>query len=42
MPQSQETPGGEVEHEVYMMEGIILLVFELKLEFRNKKDHKYY
>lgn len=35
-----ETPsGGEVEHEVYMVEGIILLVMELDLEFKNERDH---
>jgi len=39
MPETLETSGGEVEHEVYMIEGIILLVFELKLEFKNNKDH---
>jgi hypothetical protein len=28
-----------IEHEVYTVEGIILLVFELKLEFKTEKDH---
>jgi len=36
---NHETLGREIEHKVYMMEGIILLAFELKLEFKNKKDH---
>ena len=39
MPETTETSGGEVEHQVYMIEGIILLVFELKLEFKNERDH---
>jgi hypothetical protein len=39
MPETPETSGGKVEHEVYMVEGIILLVFELKLEFKNERDH---
>jgi hypothetical protein len=39
MPETTETSGGEVEHEVYMIEGIILLVIELKLEFKNERDH---
>jgi hypothetical protein len=34
-----ETSGGEVEHDIYMLEGTILLVFELKLAFRNEMDH---
>lgn len=33
------TPGGEIEHEVYMTEGIILIVLELKLYFKNLNDH---
>jgi hypothetical protein len=39
MPETPETSGGEAEHEVYMGEGILLLVFELKLEFKREKDH---
>ncbi|KAF8492211.1 hypothetical protein F5888DRAFT_1806933 [Russula emetica] len=39
MPNTPETSGGEVVHEVYMTEGIVLLVFELKLEFKNTRDH---
>jgi hypothetical protein len=38
LPETPETSGGEV-HEIYMVEGIILLVVELKLEFKNKRDH---
>ena len=30
-----ETSGGWVEHEVYMIEGIILIVIELKLRFKS-------
>ena len=30
MPESHKTSGGEVEHVVYMTEGIILLVFQLR------------
>jgi len=39
MPETRDTSGGEVEHEVHMTEGILLLVFELKLWFKNEKDH---
>jgi hypothetical protein len=34
-----ETSGGEVEHEVYMLQGIILLVVELKLAFKDEMEH---
>lgn len=34
-----ETSGGEVEHEVYMLQGVILLVIELKLAFKDEMDH---
>jgi len=33
MPGTPETSEGEVEHEVYILQGIILLVVELKLAF---------
>jgi hypothetical protein len=39
MPATPETSGGEVEHKVYMVEGILLLVIELKLAFKPEKDH---
>lgn len=39
MPETPETSGGWVEHEVYMIEGIILIVIELKLRFKNLRDH---
>jgi len=39
MPDAPETSGGSVEHEVYMMEGIILIVIELKLYFKDLRDH---
>ena len=40
MPETPEISGGEVEHEVYMVEGIILVVFELKLQFnKDTWDH---
>jgi hypothetical protein len=39
MPETPETSGGEVEHEVYMLEGIILLVVELKLAVKNEMDN---
>jgi hypothetical protein len=39
VPETRETSGGGVEYEVYTIEGILLLVFELKLAFRNEKDH---
>jgi len=39
MPETPETSGGWVEHEVYMIEGIILIVIELKLRFKDLRDH---
>jgi hypothetical protein len=39
MPETPKTSGGEVEHKVYMVEGILLLVIELKLEFKNESNH---
>jgi len=39
MPEMPETSGGCVEHEVYMIEGIILIVIELKLRSKNLEDH---
>lgn len=39
MPDTTETSGGTIEHEVYMMEGIILIVIELKLYFKDLRDH---
>ncbi|KAF5386868.1 hypothetical protein D9615_002081 [Tricholomella constricta] len=39
MPVTLNTSGGSIEHEVYMLEGIILIVIELKLYFKNLFDH---
>ena len=39
MPDTPETSGSMVEHEVYMMGGIILIVIELKLYFKDLLDH---
>ena len=39
MPDMPETSGGTIEHEVYMMEGIILIVIELRLYFKDLRDH---
>jgi hypothetical protein len=39
MPETPETSGGEVEHEVYMLEGIILLVVELKFAMKYEMDN---
>jgi hypothetical protein len=39
MPDTPKTSGGTIEHEVYMMEGIILIVIELKLYFKDLRDH---
>jgi hypothetical protein len=38
MPETPETSGGQVEHEVYMLEGIILLVVELKFSMIYEMD----
>jgi hypothetical protein len=35
MPETRETSS----HKMYMIEGIILLVFELNLEMKTKRDH---
>ena len=42
VPDTPDTSGGTVEHEVYMIEGIILrviLVIELRLYFKDLRDH---
>ncbi|KAF5373290.1 hypothetical protein D9615_007371 [Tricholomella constricta] len=39
MPETPETSRGQVDHKVYMTEGIILLVMELKLAFKSVQDH---
>jgi hypothetical protein len=39
MPDTPETSGGTIEHKVYMMEGIILIVIELKLYLKDLRDH---
>jgi len=39
MPTTEQTSGGEVEHEVSMAEGILLHVTEMKLYFKSEKDH---
>ena len=39
MPATPETSGGGVEHQVFMLQGIILLVMELRLSFKNEMDH---
>jgi hypothetical protein len=39
---TSRTPGissRDVEHEVYMLQGIILLVVELKLALKDEMDH---
>lgn len=39
MPGTSITSGGEVEHKVYMLQGIFLLVVELKFTSKNELDH---
>lgn len=39
MPRLPETFGGEVEHQIYMLQGIILLVVELKLAIKDEMDY---
>jgi hypothetical protein len=39
MPETSKTSEGEVEHEVHMMQGIILLVVELNLAVKYELDH---
>ena len=39
MPPTEATSGGKVEHKVAMLEGILLLLVELKLYFKNLNDH---
>ncbi|KAF8806483.1 hypothetical protein BYT27DRAFT_7257207 [Phlegmacium glaucopus] len=39
MPRTPETSGGNVEHKVYMLQGIILLVVELKLAIKDEMEH---
>ena len=39
VPPTEATSGGEVEHELAMLEGILLVLLELKLHFKNLNDH---
>ena len=39
MLETPETSGGWVEHGLYMIKGIILIVVELKFCFKNLRDH---
>jgi hypothetical protein len=35
MPETPETSGGEIEHEVYLFSNLILLVIEMKFTLKN-------
>jgi len=39
MPETPETSGGEVEHEVFLFSNLILLVIEMKFAFKNARDY---
>ena len=39
IPETSQTSRGKIEHEVYTLQGIILLVVELKLAFKDEMDH---
>ena len=39
MPPVEAISRGEVEHEIVMLEGILLLLVELKLYYKNLNDH---
>jgi hypothetical protein len=39
MPATKESSGGHVEHEVYMLEGILLLMDEIKFEYKSRRDN---
>ena len=38
MPATLEPSGGHVEHELFVMGGIVLLVMEMKLSLHQEKD----
>ena len=38
MPETPETSGGEIEHEVFLFNNLILLVIEMKFTFKNTWD----
>jgi len=38
MPETSETSGGEVEHEVFLFDNLILLVIEMKFIFKTPRD----
>ena len=35
MPETPETSGGEIEHEVFLFSNLILLVIEMKFTLKN-------
>jgi hypothetical protein len=39
MPETPETSGGEVEHEVFLFDNLILLIIEMKFAFKNARDY---
>jgi hypothetical protein len=39
MPETPETSGGEIEHEVYLFSNLILLVIEMKFTLRSAWDY---
>ena len=39
MTPENETSRGEAEHEVFMRQGTIMLIFQLKLEVKSMRDH---
>jgi hypothetical protein len=39
MPETPETSGGEIEHEVFLFSNLILLVIEMKFTLKNAWDY---
>jgi hypothetical protein len=39
MPATPETSGGQVEHEVFLFNNLILLVIEMKFAFTTTRDY---
>jgi len=39
MLSTEASSGGQVEHEIAMLEGILLLLVEMKLYYKNLNDH---
>jgi hypothetical protein len=39
MPETPETSGGEVEHEIFLFDNLVILVIEMKSALKSARDY---